>query len=537
MTVNPSTAIARRLVSALVGAGVEHVVYCPGSRDAPIGYALADAEAAGWLHAHVRLDERSAGFVALGISKSSAGLRHPAAVVTTSGTAVANLHPAVLEADAAGVPLVVVSADRPHEMWHTGANQTTLQAGIFGSASRFDAEIPAGFPADGRLDSLVLRAISAATGVLTYDPGPAHLNVGFRDPLVPDDSWRPTHIPRRHIEPYGAEHSESTQRRPAVGDGTPLSMPPRTVVVAGDGAGSDAQRLAEQGGWPLLAEPTSGARAGSHALTNYQAVLAGSLVKDVDGILVMGHPTLSRPVSRLLSRPGVTVVTDRARWTDVAGVARVVSGPARLIDVEIDESWLSRWLDADQPVGLTCKQEICDVIWQASARQGAPQLVIGASDVIRAFDIGAVPQRESPHAVANRGLAGIDGTVSTGIGHALGGGCPVRVVVGDLTFAHDATALLTGDTDDDVDVQVIVLDDHGGAIFGGLEHAAAPRPVLERMFLTPQCLDLSALAAGLGAHHCTVASSDPTRLHEQMRRLLAEPVHGRRVVEVSLPPV
>ncbi|WP_267885936.1 thiamine pyrophosphate-binding protein, partial [Cutibacterium acnes] len=159
---NPSTAVARRLVNALVEAGVEHVVYCPGSRDAPIGYALADAETAGWLRVYVRLDERSAGFVALGLGRTGC----PAALVTTSGTAVANIHPAVLEADAAGVPLIVLSADRPAEMWHTGANQTTVQTGIFGSAPRLSTDVPAGFPADERLDALVLRAVTAATGAL-----------------------------------------------------------------------------------------------------------------------------------------------------------------------------------------------------------------------------------------------------------------------------------------------------------------------------------------------------------------------------------
>ncbi|MSS45743.1 2-succinyl-5-enolpyruvyl-6-hydroxy-3-cyclohexene-1-carboxylic-acid synthase [Cutibacterium sp. WCA-380-WT-3A] len=518
-------------MSALGRSGVEHVVYCSGSRDAPIGYALADAEAAGWLRVQVRLDERSAAFVALGLSKAL-GLSHPAAVVTTSGTAVANLHPAVLEADAAGVPLIVVSADRPHEMWHTGANQTTLQAGIFGSASRFDAQIPAGFPPDTRLDSLVLRAVSAATGVLTRDPGPVHVNVGFRDPLVPDDSWQPTRLSHHRIELYGADRSRDEAEH-----ATPLSMPSHTVVVAGDGAGPDARELAEQGGWPLLAEPTSGARAGSHALTNYQAVLGSAVADRIDGILVLGHPTLSRPVSRLLARPGVTVVTHRARWTDVAGDARVVVGPVSLTDVTIDESWLPCWLDADQPTDRTYKQEMCDVIWQASVCANAPQLVIGASDVIRAFDIGAVPGPEPACAVANRGLAGIDGTVSTGIGLAIGGRRPVRVVVGDLTFAHDAMALLRGDNDDDVDVQVIVLDDHGGAIFGGLEHSAAPRPVLERMFLTPQRLDISALAVGLGARHCTVTMRDRNDTVNEMRRLLAEPIRGRSVVEVSLPAV
>ena len=231
---NPSTAVARRLVSALVGAGVEHVVYCPGSRDAPIGYALADAEAAGWLRVYVRLDERSAGFVALGLGRAGC----PAAVVTTSGTAVANIHPAVLEADAAGVPLIVLSADRPAEMWHTGANQTTVQTGIFGSAPRLSTDVPAGFPADERLDALVLRAVTAATGALSADPGPVHLNVSFRDSLVPDGPWQPQALVPRRVSSFPTAP-------------TPLVMPARTVVVAGDGAGSLARELAQQGGWPL----------------------------------------------------------------------------------------------------------------------------------------------------------------------------------------------------------------------------------------------------------------------------------------------
>lgn len=519
---NPSTAVARRLVSALVGAGVGHVVYCPGSRDAPIGYALADAEAAGWLRVYVRLDERSAGFVALGLGRAG----RPAAVVTTSGTAVANVYPAVLEADAAGVPLVVVSADRPAEMWHTGANQTTVQTGIFGAAPRLSTDVPAGFPADERLDALVARAVTAATGVLSADPGPVHLNVSFRDPLVPDGPWspQPQALVSRRVRSFSTAP-------------TPLKMPARTVVVAGDGAGSVARDLAQQGGWPLLAEPTSGSRAGDNALTDYQTVLRSELVDDVEAVLVLGHPTLSRPVSRLLARPGVTVVTDRSRWTDVAGVARVVTGPVELTGIEIDSAWLGRWKDADRPVAPTAKQRFCRDIWRSCAAPDAPVLVIGASDVIRCFDRFAVPGDVAPKALANRGLAGIDGTVATAIGVGLGTGRPVRVVVGDLTFAHDATSLLLGETEPEPDVQVIVVDDHGGAIFGGLEHSAAPRPVLERMFLTPQGLDLAALAAGLGAHHCTVETSNSQPMADQMHRLLAEPVQGRSVVEISLPAV
>ena len=506
---NPSTAVARRLVSALVEAGVEHVVYCPGSRDAPIGYALADAEAAGWLRVYVRLDERSAGFVALGLGRAGC----PAAVVTTSGTAVANIHPAVLEADAAGVPLIVLSADRPAEMWHTGANQTTVQTGIFGSAPRLSTDVSAGFPADERLDALVLRAVTAATGALSADPGPVHLNVSFRDPLVPDGPWQPQTLVPRQVSSF-----------PTVP--TPLVMPARTVVVAGDGAGSLARELAQQGGWPLLAEPTSGSRAGDNALTDYQTVLRSELVDDVEAVLVLGHPTLSRPVSRLLARPDVTVVTDHSRWTDVAGVARVVTGPVELAEIDTDPAWLGRWKDADRPVVPTAKQRLCRDIWWACMTPNAPVLVIGASEVIRCFDRFAVPGDIAPTALANRGLAGIDGTIATAIGVGLGTRRPVRVVVGDLTFAHDAMSLLLGETEPEPDVQVVVLDDRGGAIFSGLEHAAAPAPVLRRMFLTPQRLDSAALAHALGASHRRVSPDD--------LQFLDEPVVGRQVVSVPL---
>ncbi|MGL4178247.1 MAG: 2-succinyl-5-enolpyruvyl-6-hydroxy-3-cyclohexene-1-carboxylic-acid synthase, partial [Dermatophilaceae bacterium] len=190
---NPSTALATVLVDELVRGGVREVVLCPGSRSAPLAYAVLEAERAGRLRLHVRVDERSAGFLALGLAKGFLGqdglAGPPTAVVTTSGTAVANLHPAVLEAHHAGVPLVVVSADRPHELRGTGANQTTTQPGLFGRATRFDADLPApdcrpGQQASWR--STVCRALAAASGVTGADPGPVHLNIALREPLVPD---------------------------------------------------------------------------------------------------------------------------------------------------------------------------------------------------------------------------------------------------------------------------------------------------------------------------------------------------------------
>ncbi|AXE39098.1 2-succinyl-5-enolpyruvyl-6-hydroxy-3-cyclohexene-1-carboxylic-acid synthase [Acidipropionibacterium virtanenii] len=519
---------SRRLVRALVAQGLREVVYCPGSRDAPLGYALAAAEKAGWLRVHVRIDERSAAFTALGLSRASvlADDRAPAAVVTTSGTAVANLHPAVLEADASGIPLLVLTADRPHEMWHTGANQTTLQSNIYGRAARFSATIPAEYPSDSRLTGLISRAFATASGTLTQDPGPVHLDVCFRDPLVPVDHPAPGPLP----EPTGIHVSGSTA------GGGRLTLPARGVVVAGDGAGLLAARLAERAGWPLLAEPTSGARLGPNAVTDYQRLLGTGLTDEIRAVLVLGHPTLSRPVSRLLTgaTAEITVITDSPRWADVAGRATIMTPPEEVACPEPrDPSWLERWKDADRDgEEPTAKDRACALIWDEGCRQGVdpqtPALMIGASAVIRSFDRHAVPRARTPIAVANRGLAGIDGTVSTAVGLAAGLRRPVRVVVGDLTAAHDATGLMTGRLEDEPDLQVIVLNDSGGAIFGGLEHGSAPRPVLERFFLTPQVLDVGHLAAALGAGFSKVDVDD-------LPELLARPIRGRSIIEVPLP--
>ena len=193
--VTPSSALATVLVDELARNGVREVVLCPGSRSAPLAYAVLAAERSGGLRLHVRVDERSAGFLALGLARGSG---NPVAVVTTSGTAVANLHPAVLEAHHAGVPLVVVSADRPHELRGTGANQTTEQPGLFGSAIRYAADLPAPLARPGLTPfwrSTVCRALAAATGSTGGLPGPVHLNVCLREPLAPDETVPPGPTP------------------------------------------------------------------------------------------------------------------------------------------------------------------------------------------------------------------------------------------------------------------------------------------------------------------------------------------------------
>ncbi|WP_130014635.1 2-succinyl-5-enolpyruvyl-6-hydroxy-3-cyclohexene-1-carboxylic-acid synthase, partial [Serinicoccus sediminis] len=183
---HPSTALATVLVDELVRAGVREAVLSPGSRSAPLAYALEEADRTGRLRLHVRIDERSAGFLALGLARGGGA---PVPVVTTSGTAVANLHPAVLEAHHSGVPIIVLSADRPAELRGTGANQTTVQPGIFAGAVRWEVDLPApeavtaGAGAHWR--STVCRALAAAVSTGGPGRGPVHLNVSFRDPLAP----------------------------------------------------------------------------------------------------------------------------------------------------------------------------------------------------------------------------------------------------------------------------------------------------------------------------------------------------------------
>lgn len=512
-----STAMAQELVTQLAAHGVRDVVIAPGSRSAPLAYALADAEGLGWLRAHVRVDERTAGFFALGLAKAGAIRGEPrvVAIVTTSGTAVANLHPAVLEASHAGVPLLVISADRPHEWHRTGANQTTIQTGIFADAPRAIAELPArANPSAVR--GHVARLVAAALGSLTRDPGPVHLNVSFAEPLVPDAPWTPGDLP-------APVRLAPTARVPAA-ESLPSGV--RTLVVAGDGAGPDAARLAGEAGWPLLAEPSSGARTNG-AIVHYLHLLAGGLAADADRVVVFGHPTLSRPISALLARRDVevVVVSPTARWTDVAGAASLVTdaiavaGPAAS-----DRAWLQRWRDADAAVALDPSplQEAALALWDTD-----DWLLLGSSNTVRAFDTITPGAARGAKVVANRGLAGIDGLVSTAHGLATGLGEPVRVVLGDLSFAHDIGGLLRGEDEPDVDLQVVVLNDHGGGIFGSLEHAAAEPTMFRRFFSTPQVLDVVAAAQGAGATASRIGV-------DELADLLAQPISGRCVVDVEL---
>ncbi|MBW3069561.1 2-succinyl-5-enolpyruvyl-6-hydroxy-3-cyclohexene-1-carboxylic-acid synthase [Actinomyces sp. 594] len=603
----PSLTAARAIVTSLIRGGVRQVVLAPGSRSAPLVPALAAAEREGALRVRVVIDERTAGFVALGCARAEllAGTRRPAAVVTTSGTAVANLHPAVAEADAAGVPLLLVTADRPHEAVGTGANQTTEQTRIFGAAPRTVVDLPADITADlgeragmSALAGQVRRAVDAATGALTNDPGPAQLNVRFRPPLAPEpgfDDAAGAYRSTAPLPPGGSPGASAgaaapvvvapaTLRHPAGAQPAPEGSGPgrrerRGVIVAGDSgdaSGRHARALAEYLDWPLLAEPTSGARGGPQALTRYAELLAAPegtrLAAQVEHIVVAGHPSLTRPVSALLAREDlhIDVLTSTSRWTDVAGTAaRVVplhaaaaaSADHSSVAVVGDGSaspqpadlaaalglgpgprdWTAQWRGAVAALpavglqpgsGALTADAAVTAVWDAALRApagAAPLLVVGSSMTIRRLDRLAAPASgPAPAAVANRGLAGIDGTLATALGAATTGR-PVRAVVGDLTFLHDAMSLSRGRLEPEPDLQVVVIDDGGGAIFSTLEYPAVmPQADFARFFAAPQATDPGELAAALG-----IRVRRPADLGA-MQALLTEPVRGLSVVHVRV---
>ena len=609
---SPATLLARAVVASLVEAGVKRVVISPGSRNAPLTYALADAAQAGYLQLRVVVDERSAAFVALGASRSDwlhEGLARPAVAVMTSGSAVANAHPAVVEADAAGVPLIILSADRPHALVNTGASQTTVQTGIFGAATRYQADLGDTNASDA-VANQVRRAVAAASGRLSLDPGPVHLNVRLAPPLAPAAPWQVPHLePKTHWLRARKPLEEQLNGVTVSQVGCRLGLDParRGVIVVGDNDDAElahfAASLAHAWGWPLLAEPTSLVRTNANAVAAYSALLAGGdgsasgdgaqLSQEIEQLLVVGHPTLSRPIGALLAREDIyqVVLTNRARWSDVSGQAAYVTTLEQALsslnipgggadagaeagadaDAGGDASasadagagvgvgknapsplWLQRWLQAGQQqlnaTSVTKAAQMALTTWQATSQyeshsqstaihsdglESSVTLMAASSMTIRYLDArlpaGKQLKKMPGPVVANRGLAGIDGTISTAVGLAWASGQPVRVIIGDLAAAHDLTGLVKAVTETEVDLQVIVLDDHGGKIFSGLEYGASELSnYFPRFFTTAQQVDFAQAAAAFGAHVDVIDDVDG------LQSLLSKPIAGRSLVHVKL---
>jgi len=470
----------------------------------------------------VRIDERVAGFLALGIAIES---QLPVVIITTSGTAVANLHPAVLEAHHSGVPLILLTADRPEELRGIGSNQTTEQVGIFGSAVGWLRDVPAPVGSGANPDvpgQLAQESFLAARGFSdgpdAAHPGPVQLNLAFREPLSgPFDALPALIVPRVLV--------------PAPGPGSTVRAVPNTIVIAGHAAGDAAEALARTLGVPLVAEISSGSHFGPNLVVGYRELLSDPKFGGcVERAIVFGHPTLSREIPALLLRTDVETIVVRSDASEAYNPghrATIVCGPLTVLG-EADESrtgraWLGIWVqasrrllelpladDAAQPLARQqlaayrapiTRRSLAELVWRITWPHD--RLMFGASRIIREADAVIPGKKISVH--SNRGLAGIDGTIATAIGIALvsqadGGAAGVtRVVLGDLTLLHDVGALLFGIGEVRPRIQVIVGNDGGGTIFDGLEVAStADCELFDRVQYTPQTVSIESLAAAYG---------------------------------------
>ena len=597
MTENRSTPAMLTAVSvldSLIRAGMRHVVVSPGSRSAPLAYAIAAAAEAGALIAHVRVDERSAAFTALGIAKASG---QPVGLVCTSGTALGEYVPAVMEAYHTGVPLAVLSADRPEHLRGSGVNQTTRQASFFHPFVRTEADLTS-YPeqVEGEQTQAFAACLNALTGRSaehwrkhsTEPIGPVHLNICFDTPLTPSgrfaqmlpqwalsllEDYDPQAEGRARAaraESPGLSSAEqrwlldSLESQADLAEFTPTH---RTVVVAADGAGEFAAEFARVLNLPLFAEPSSEARHGVTSIPHYPQLLAvGSFAPaaQIEHVVLFGHPTLSRPITALLEREDIQCAfyaPRRASWYE-PGVRSFVelSTPHELAEFacassvaaneQVDElSWLEQWVTPARKLQEECLRAIAAYehpdakssvdytnyrnrtagrsyarrVWQDAVTQRR-LMVLGSSNLVRDLDAAAPALGEPAPArvFANRGLAGIDGTIATAIGVSLSGyypagmdensrpviggaALPVTLLCGDLTFQHDVSSLNLPNTELLPELRVEVFDDAGGGIFTTLEHGDIARQkqftaAVDRFFTVAAApnTDLARMAAGFG---------------------------------------
>ncbi len=553
---SPAADSAAALLAGLIAHGVRDVVVSPGSRSQALALAATRFASQGTLRVHIRIDERVAGFTALGLGRES-GV--PAGVICTSGTAAANLLPAAMEAFHSGVPLLLLTADRPPELRGVGANQATVQPGLFDPWSRLSLDAPTPSPDDDTdWAALGARAVAVAvgadagTGAPSGIAGPVHLNLPYREPLS------------AALDGVVAVPGAA----PAVfrGEALVLERGPRTVVIAGADAGADAEQLAHDGGWPLIAEVVSGARFGRQVVHGYRALLRDAQLGGlIERAVVLGHPTLSREVAALLGRDGVEVVAVRrgGEPLDLNGRTRAAWAVVAA-DGEPDREWLGAWMRASAAASVDLsaaapdaaglhsadavarsaavraeldevrrridRELLVDALWRATWPHD--RLVFGSSRLVRVADTVLGGKKVPVH--ANRGLAGIDGTIATATGIALAsqaGGAPgvTRLLLGDVTLLHDVGSLLLPPDEDEPRLQVVVGNDGGGTIFDSLEVAsAAAASDLDRAFYTPHTVRIEHLALAYGWEYQRVTT------RSALDQALTTPVGGRQIIEVPL---
>lgn len=604
-----SSRLAAKVITELIHRGVRDLVVCPGSRSQALALAAAEAEQHGLARLHVRIDERSAAFFALGIARET-GI--PAPVIVTSGSAVANLMPAALEAHHARVPMILLSADRPAELRGIRSSQTVTDNSFMQTFCRYATDIVAADPQasfgdtqpDAQPEDAQRKAGIAYTSATAHPSGagPTHLNIGFRDPLSGGTGLVAAELAllgteRDTIDPdagdfenlgseFGAEFDPDHEPPTATveldlyvhgADGeTPL-----TVVVAGADAGPEAEAFAHTARLPLFAEPSSGARFGREAVQHWVQLLNEHKLSElIEQVIVFGHPTLTRDVPALVQR-AETVVIDQAGPEGLrCGIerynpGRTVSTFARSATVTENydraklSPWLGAWITEDRELRAAhttvhepdleaalapgykersayartevarlrepvTREHLTETLWRATWPHD--RLVLASSRLIRVLNRTAAPRKITVH--ANRGLAGIDGTIATAFGVAtasqshdnprLAAGT-TRLLIGDLALFHDVGSLALPNDEMLPRLQLIVGNDGGGTIFDQLEVAASADPdIFDRVMLTPQHVDIAALAAAYGWAYSRVDNQG------ELERAFTVPVEGPSIIEVPL---
>ena len=535
----PSPRVAVAVVEELIASGVRDVVLAPGSRSAPLALALADAERQGLVRLHLRIDERSAAYLALGLARGSGS---PAVVVTTSGTAAVNLHPAIVEAAYSGVPLIALTADRPGAMRGSGANQTIDQRGLYGS------DVVTWVDLEGLEERALREAVTRTLDLAVAErPGPAHLNVPFAEPLVSAGDHAIGAVSVRAREP------RAPRQRPSLASLLPDDVDvTRGLLIVGDFDDrevlDDAAQLAQALGWPVISEPSGNLSSHPLALRHGPMLLGSASGLDLapDVVVSVGRVGLHRSVSAVIRSAHAHIAVDvppRLGRVDALRTAREVIETVPLADAGApDPAWSARWEAADEVAatvvaGALGADELTgpSVARLVAQHAGADDLlVIGPSWPVRHVSSYAGPLRAA--CIGNRGTSGIDGVVSTAWGAAVAHAdrqpaATTYALVGDLTALYDRNGLLAPASESRPRLDYVVIDNDGGGIFSSLEQGAPDfARDFERVFGTPHGGDLGVLLAAPGIEVVVVDTA------EGLRTVLSGGAEGVRVIVARCSP-
>ena len=494
MTINNATRSARAIVQSCLDSGVEHVVIAPGSRNAPLSWAFAQAEKAGLIKIQVRIDERDAGFLALGIAKVTG---KPVPVVVTSGSAVANLLPAIVEAFHSAVPVIVLSADRPASVRGKSAPQTINQFGIFGTFIKSQIDVAA--------DQTDLSQVSKVIDLtITNRPGPVQVNVQFELPLLPDLEnleWQPKPPNLKTISKTDLKQKQ-------------MSVPARGIFLVGDNADPESVReidqISQAIGWPVLWEPTANAHMLQNSISHGVVLLQADIAPKVDAVVTFGTVGLSRVILGLLKSVPIHLAihsaTSGSDLPDPVSSAKEIFDCVPNLETKIDPAWLSQWQQLDHKAATAVATALmpdtltgpsaAQLVWDQTGKDD--QLFVAASWPVRHLEAYAA-KRDGLHVFGNRGANGIDGLISTAIGVGIGTSKRTVLLMGDIAFLHDLGGLNLGEEQAAPNLTVVVLDNNGSGIFSQLEQGADEyQEHYEKVFGTPHGKDLWVIAESLG---------------------------------------